>query len=295
MAHSATARLMTHPAPLARSSRSHAGAEQRPAEALGERLGAGGQADGVGADHPGPVGRDVAAPDGGEAEDEAAGHGRGEDQPEHEQQVAGPRLLARRPASSRAPSRPRSRPATARTRPARRCQAQCRRRKRGANWSTPRSANVVAPDDVDDEREREAGEPRVGGQHLRATGELNEPQGPGHERDRAQRDQRRRDRPARTARPPRRRWSAAAVGHAGASVRDLGDREQREAEVAEPGQQPVQRGLVRDRAPDQGGAVGVGASGSSRRTSSPTAGRAAPGGGSRTSRSPALLVFMSAS
>ena len=38
-------------------------------------------------------------------------------------------------------------------------------------------------------------------------------------------------------------------------------RQQREAEVAEPGQETVQRGLVRDRAPDQGGAGGVGADG----------------------------------
>ena len=48
-----------------------AGAEQRAADALGEGLRAGGQPDGVGADHPGAVCRDVATSGRGDAEDEA--------------------------------------------------------------------------------------------------------------------------------------------------------------------------------------------------------------------------------
>ena len=45
------------------------------AEAFGEDLGSGGETQGVGANHPRPVGRYLAAPDGGKPEHEACGHG----------------------------------------------------------------------------------------------------------------------------------------------------------------------------------------------------------------------------
>ena len=264
-----------------------------PPIALGEGLGAGGQADGVGADHPRPVGGDVAATGRVDAEDEAR-------RPWRRRRPAGARTAGHRcpasgcrPASSRAPSRPRTgRRRRAPVRPGG-ARPSAVRRKRGANWSDADQGVGRGADDVDDERQREAGEARVRGQHLRATGELEQAEGAGDDRDRAQRHQRHRDQPAG---PPVRRGAVAGSRRSCRRLLgDLGDRQQREAEVAEPGQQAVQRRLVRDRAPDQRWCRRRRCSRSSRRTSSPTAGRAARGGGSRTSPSPVLLVSMSAS
>ena len=92
----------------------HAGAEDRPAEALREGLGAGGQSDRVGPDHPRPVGGDVAATYGGDAEHQAGGHRGPEDQAEHVEQVAGAGL---RLVEQRHPERRDRRPA-GRPRPA---------------------------------------------------------------------------------------------------------------------------------------------------------------------------------
>src|SRR5215212_3869910 len=66
-----------------------AGAEQGLADSFGERLGAGCEGDGVGADHPGAVGGELSAADGGESQDEAGDHGGAEHEPEDVQQVAG--------------------------------------------------------------------------------------------------------------------------------------------------------------------------------------------------------------
>jgi hypothetical protein len=80
---------MTQPAPLARSVRELAGAEDCDDDAFGERLRAGGQGDGVGPDHPGAVSGDVAAADGGETQHQTGGQRGPEHEPQHVQQVAG--------------------------------------------------------------------------------------------------------------------------------------------------------------------------------------------------------------
>ena len=170
----------------------HAGAEDRPAEALGER---------PGCRRPGRSRRPriiharwaamsrrrtAAKP-----RTRQRGH-RGRRRPGGAR-TAGRRCRAapRRTASSTAPRPPPAGPATASTRPARRCQARCRRRNRGTNWKASRRARTRRADDVHHEREREAGEPVVGGHDGRAAGQLDQPQRAGGQRDRAERDQRR--------------------------------------------------------------------------------------------------------
>ena len=190
MAHSATARLIAQPAPLARSPASTPVPKIALADALGEDLGAGAQADRVGPQHPRAVGGDVAATNGGDGEHEAGGQRGREDQAEHEQQLAGAGL---RVVEQRQPERRGSheqpghadRPAGA-TVPDRVPGAKPRCELRDRAEGEDRGA-----DDVHHERDREAGEPLVGGDDGRAAGELDEPQRPGRQRDGAQRDQRR--------------------------------------------------------------------------------------------------------
>ena len=196
MAHSATARLMTQPAPLARSPWQLAGAEDGVADALGEHLGAGGQRDGVGADHPGAVGGDVAAADGGEPEDQAGGH-RGAEAPGAARRAGHRcRAAARRTSVIHSAEPATISPATVRTRPARRCQP-------GAGGGTGARTGTRRPGRRRRRRrcgrtsgEREAGEPVVGRHDRGAAGELDQPQRAGRQRDGGQRDQGGRDRPA---------------------------------------------------------------------------------------------------
>ncbi len=187
------------------------------------------------------------------------GHGRREGQPEHEQQVAGPRLLAvgQRHPECRAghaqagdgehppgPTVPGPVPSPEARRELERPEKRVRR----------------GPEDVDDERNGEAGEAWVRGQHLRATGELEQAQGAGHDRDRTQRHQRPRDRPARTGRSAGASWSAARRSCRrlpGTWVTDSSGRPRSRSLAS----RPCSAAWSADRAPDQGGAVGVGAHG----------------------------------
>ena len=196
MTHSATARLMTQAAPLARSPRTSPVPKMASPKPSVNTWVPAPEPEGVGPDHPGPVRGDVAAADGGEPEHQARGHRGDEDEPEHVQQVAGAGLglveqgqPQRRPGHQRARRRRRPGPpggarpgdcggSGARTGTSRR--ARTRRRRRCGRRPAA----------------REAGEPVVGRHQVRSAGELDQPQGAGRERDGGQRQQRGRDRPA---------------------------------------------------------------------------------------------------
>ena len=172
-----------------------AGAEQGAADPYGERLCAGGEGDRVGADHPGPVGGNIPAADGGEAEDQAGDQRAPEHEPEDVQQVARTRL-----------------------RGIQQGHPECRGRdEQAGDDQNPAGAAVPGPvpapelrhelegpeenvgggaEDVQRDGQREAGEPLLGRDQLGATGELKKPQRPDDQRDGAERDQGGRDRPA---------------------------------------------------------------------------------------------------
>ena len=61
--------------------------EEGLTDAFGEELGAGAEPEGVGPDHPGAMGRDVAAADRGEPQNDAGGHRGADHEPDAPQQV----------------------------------------------------------------------------------------------------------------------------------------------------------------------------------------------------------------
>ena len=214
MTHSATARLMTQPAPSDQVGAHDAGTEDSLAEAVGERLGAGAEREGVGADHPGAVRSDVTAADGGEPEDDADAHRRADQQPDHPQKVAGALLAGveqrhPQPGERDGQTQPHQ-DASRSAMPARVAAAQPGGELEGAEEGVADGGH-----DVHHERDRRGGEARVGRQELRSAGDLDEPRGAADDRDDGEGDQAGRQPPARPGRP-------AGAGRASRRRRDAG-------------------------------------------------------------------------
>ena len=264
--HSATARLITHAAPMARSPVQRAGAEQRTADAAGERLRPGGQADGVGADHPGAVPGDVAAADRGDAEDQAGDHRGAEHQAQHVEQGAGAGL---RRVEQRHPERRagdeqagHGQDPTGTAVPAQVAATEPRHELEGTDDHVRAGA-----DDVHHQREREAREPVVGRDQLGTAEQLDHPERAGQQRDDAEQQQGGRHRPApllpgaagaiapavpdvrrlviRRSRARRRVVTAAVCGGLGALVAPQGDAESDQGDPDRDGHRPVE-GLGQD-------------------------------------------------
>ena len=195
MTHSATARLIAQPAALSRSPRTSPCPTTASPKPCGEDLGPRGDGERVGTDHPGAVGRDVAAASRGDPDDEAAGQRGGHDEPQAEEQGAGAGLRVveegepeRRPGDHQPGHREHP------TRPP--VPAGVPAADRGDELEGTDEREDRRPDDVHDQRHGPAGPPVVGRHDLGPSGQLHQPEGSRGDRDEAEGEQARRGRPS---------------------------------------------------------------------------------------------------